>query len=344
MRASGQGNWKKWLWVLPVVALVAAAAVLLDRFAPGSRLGQEDEPGKTVEDMLQPDQTDEAPLQYQGKWYQRNQDTRTYLVMGIDRPGEAGETGSYIGGGQADMLMLLVLDPVAKTSTILQLNRDTMTEVEVLGVMGDVVGTQTMQLCLAHGYGTGVEDSCENTVRAVSNLLYGTPIDGYAAIQMDAIPILNDAVGGVTVTIEDDFSDVDPSLVQGEEMTLHGQQAYSYLRYRHYVGDSTNLSRMRRHRTYLAEFSKQAQKALLENPNFINTLYQDLSAYMVTDISGADAGQLAQQFYQYTSQGVKTLEGEAKLGEVYMEYYVDEESVIETVLQLFYTETEQPGG
>ena len=50
------------------------------------------------------------------------------------------------------------------------------------------------------------ETRAENTVDAVSTLLGGHKIDGFAMVNMSAIEVVNDMVGGVTVTIEDDFS------------------------------------------------------------------------------------------------------------------------------------------
>lgn len=50
-------------------------------------------------------------------------------------------------------------------------------------------------------------------------------IDGYAMVNVGAVSVVNDMVGGVTVTIEDDFSEVDPTLKMGETVTLMGEQA-----------------------------------------------------------------------------------------------------------------------
>ena len=60
------------------------------------------------------------------------------------------------------------------------------------------------------------EASCENTLNAVENLLEGADIEYYVAMNMDAIGILNDALGGVTVTLEDDFTAADPTHAAGE--------------------------------------------------------------------------------------------------------------------------------
>ena len=105
-----------------------------------------------------------------------------------------------------------------------------MTQIQILGVTEEPAGSFTGQLALAHTYGSGEEDSCENTVLAVSNLLYGMEIDHYVSLTMDGVALLNDLVGGVPVEVLDDFSGIDDSLVQGETVTLRGRQALTYVR------------------------------------------------------------------------------------------------------------------
>ena len=60
----------------------------------------------------------------------------------------------------------------------------------------------------------------------------------YISMNMDAIAILNDAVGGVTVNVTDDFSAVDPSITKGE-VTLKGDQALTFIQTRKDVGRIT---------------------------------------------------------------------------------------------------------
>lgn len=181
-----------------------------------------------------------------------------------------------------------------------------------------------------------MEDSCENTVRAVSALLYGVTIDGYAAFNMDSMSLINDAVGGVTVTIEDDFSQCDPSLVMGETITLDGEQAYHYLRGRMSVGDGENTSRMRRQRTYMTAFMKKAQELVAEDSGMANTLYKTLTPYMVTDLSGKDVSTLLETSRSYTFQGVMSPEGTVNSEGKLVEFYVDEASLRSLVLSLYY--------
>ena len=150
---------------------------------------------------------------------------RTYLFMGLDAQGETETVDEYVSTGQCDTLQLLVIDETDKTYTRLPLNRDTMTDVNSLDYDGTYLATSRLQLALAHASGDGGAISCENTVDAVSGLLYGQTIDGYASLNMDAIGVLNHLADGVTVTIEDDFSKADPSLKEGETVTLTDEQA-----------------------------------------------------------------------------------------------------------------------
>lgn len=143
--------------------------------------------------------------------------------MGLDKYAET-EESNYLNNEQSDFLMLLVMNKETGACTPIQLNRDTMTKIQILGVRGDVAGTFTGQLALAHTYGSGERDSCLNTAEAVSNLLYGVDIDHYISITMDGVAILNDLVGGVEVEVMDDFSSIDSTLVQGETVTLMGNQ------------------------------------------------------------------------------------------------------------------------
>ena len=294
--------------------------------------------GKTVEEMLGASDEQEAPVYWNGKWYRRAADREAYLFIGVDNRGTTEAAKEQGGGGQSDVLLLLVIDHADASFRVLQFDRDTMTNVPVLNVGGEVVGSRYMQLALSHSYGDGMEQSGENTVRAVSNLLYGVPIDGYASLLMDSIPILNDMVGGVTVTVEDDLTSVDAALVQGETVTLMGEHAMHFVHARRDVGDGTNIARMRRHRTYLRGFEQQLRASMADDPEFVLKLYASLKDYLVTDISSGVLSRAAQQCLQYENGGTLTIEGESRQGEKLMEFYPDEDALRELVLDLFYEE------
>lgn len=329
---------KKNLLVLLIALLICVGGVYAVSALLRDGLDNRDDgtPGKSVEDMLASDDA-LKPISLNGKTYLPRKNVSSYLLMGVDNEGEIAKYSNYF-GGQADTLLLVVVDREQKEYSLLQINRDTMCMVDFVGSNGEPIGERKqMQIALAHALGSGLEDSCENTVRAVSTLLYGVPISGYAALNMDAMPILNDAVGGVTVTIEDDFSGCDESLMLGKTITLDGQQAYNYLRGRMSVGDGENTSRMRRQRTYMTAFLKKAQRQLAADKSLATSLYTELEPYMVTNLSGKDVSTLLETSQYYSYQGITTPEGTIGTDGTFVTFQPDEEALRQLVLEMFYT-------
>ena len=267
--------------------------------------------------------------------YFPRQDITLILVMGIDEEGSVRDSGSYRNNGEADMVSLAILDHSAKTYSILALNRDMMVDMPALGIGGRQAGTFYGQLALSHTYGSGLADSAENTRKTVSDLLYGIRIDHYVAMNMDAIGILNDAVGGVTVTVQDDFSQVDPTLAKGE-VTLNRAQAMTFVRTRMDVGNQLNLSRMERHREYLRGLSEALGTMLDTSESFVAEVYGEMSPYMVTDCSANVVSGLLQRCTEYRLDRIFSLEGENVLGEEYYEFYADEEKMDALILECLY--------
>lgn len=143
-------------------------------------------------------------------------------------------------------------------------------------------------------------------------------------MNMDAIGILNDAVGGVTVNVVDDFSDMDPTITMGE-VTLRGQQAINYVRTRKGVGDQLNISRMERQETYVNGFLTALRSKLGQDNSFMLSAYEDVSEYVVTDISTKTLSGMLQRYADYEFTGMISLEGENVLTEEYYEFHIDEE-------------------
>lgn len=277
----------------------------------------------------------EGWVERDGVWYAPKQDQETMLLIGMDKmdPLEASE--SYNNNAQSDFLLLAIFDNTKETTTLLHINRDTMAQIPVLGVTGQPAGSITGQLALAHTYGSGLQDSCVNTVNAVSDFLYGIKIDHYVAMTMGAVPYINDLVGGVPVTVLDDFSGIDDSLVEGETITLKGEQALHYVRIRGGLEDSSNLNRMKRQQQYLESMAEQIGKLdedFSVSPQQISTI----SKYIISDCSIDTLSRMAEQFVDYPLQEMQDIQGEAIVGEEYMEFYADEAALQEQILDLFY--------
>ena len=308
--------------------LAAAAAVLLLLYGWETRRQNTETPDPYAGQ-------EESLTYYNGAWYARRE-LETVLVMGVDKYAADTETDSYVNQEQADFLLLLVLDRNDGVCTALPLNRDTMTEITALGLAGERTGSFTGQLALAHTYGSGGLDSAHNEGRAVSTLLYGTEIDHVMAFTMDAVPVLTDAVGGVPVVVEDDFSAMTDQLPMGQEVTLRGDLALTFVRGRGSMGgEKTNLNRMARQNAYLQGLYRQLQGAA-QDEGFLTQLLLELSPYLDTDCTAAQLNDLYQTVVQDRLEVLDAPAGEAVEGSEFMEFYVDEDALRQTVIDLFY--------
>lgn len=275
-----------------------------------------------------------------GKKYSYYHEIQTYLLIGTDASGSEEESGEDYQGNMADFLLLAVVDKTSHTYAVLQLNRDTMTEVTLMQKDGSGMASAELQLCTSHWYGGTPEQSCENTVQAVSGLLGGIKIDGYYALNMEQIPILNHEVGGVPVTIESDFSKVDKTLKKGETIVLNDEQAYTFVHDRYGVDDEENISRMKRQRQYLKGLFAKAQEKNSENSDFILEMFQKLRKNAVSNLTGKKISRLAKQISSGENLGIYTLEGKSKKGQAlgdgiwHTEFYVDKDSLKNVMKEL----------
>lgn len=265
--------------------------------------------------------------------YFPRQDINVVLIMGIDQEGPVVASQEPNHGNAVDMVMLMVFDEKNQTCTLLNVNRDTMVEMPMLNDRGLESGSWFGQLAYSHTYGTGVEDSCENTVKTVSKMFNGIMIDYYIALNVDVVEILNDAVGGVTVEIVDDFSQVDPSLTKGV-FTLKGRQARTFVQSRYYVGDHMNLNRIERQKEYATRFLETFREQA--NETFVLKTYEKAAPYIVSDLPVSTLTGMIERYQSYELTEALSLEGENVLGEEYYEFYPDQEKLEALTLELFY--------
>ena len=272
-----------------------------------------------------------------GQWYIQRENVETFLLIGIDKYKAAiQDADSYRNNQQSDALFLIAVDRKDASYGILHINRDTMANIRMLDLNGNPYDTFEGQLALLHTYGSGREDSCENTVWSVSDYLYGLQIDHFLSVSMDAVGILNDQIGGVTLTVSDDMTMIDDVLEKGKAVTLQGGQALAYVRSRGGLADSTNLARMERQRQYVEAFLEQARMAISADDSLAADILLAISDYLVTDLGSQDMLSLMEVLNNYDFTGIRAIEGEARKGDEYMEFYADEAVLKQMVLDVFY--------
>ena len=230
---------------------------------------------------------DEGIVEWNGNRYRRKPALTLILLAGIDKDGTevSSPRVSYRNGGQADFLMLLAIDHGEKQIHQLQIDRDTITEVTILGVYGNETGTRELQICLAHSFGAIPEDNAKYTVRAVRTLLNDLEINGYYMVDYSAVPIMTDLLDGVPVTVEEDMTTVNPEWYKGHTITLAGPDAETFVRTRQTVGRGTNAERMNRQAIYMRGVITKIHEKLSENTDFASQLISTFHSIAVTDLT-----------------------------------------------------------
>lgn len=284
----------------------------------------------------------EGWVKYKGCIYEYKKNILTFLFMGIDKNSDVKEVKEGTDGGQADALFLVVADPSDEIIRIIGINRNTMTDIDIYDDKGEYVTTTKAQIAVQHGFGNGMEESCEYQKKAVEQLFYGLPIHGYAAVNMSAIETINDAVGGVDVTVLEDLTQKDESLVKGSRVHLTGESAFWYVKYRDTSVFGSADMRLARQKQYLNSFVDAAKKAAKKDISVVLELYQAVMPQMVTDVSIDEVAYLAPVLldYRFGEDSFHTITGETVMGEQYEEFYVDETALYEMILEVFYEKVE----
>ena len=322
--------------ILAAVLLLAVLAALM-----GTALwmnGREEAPVENAGQAVHAPQ-EQLSLTYNDREYPLKKGLQTVLLIGTDDTERYEEQEDllqdYYNFSQADFLVLLVQDQEAGTTEVIQLNRDTMTDVPWLDVIGNYGGTEFQQLCLAFNSGDGGRASCLNTVDAVSLLLFNAPIQHYIQMPMSAIPLLNNLVGGVPVVIPEDLTKADPAFVAGATVHLNGEQAETFVRARKILDDDSNIARMSRQRIYLDSFRNQARKALNTDSEFVLKLVEKMGEQIQTDLTAQQLSDLVESLDRSEISPIRTPEGELIAGARYYEFYAQEDSLWEIVKQAY---------
>ncbi len=281
-------------------------------------------------------------VKYQDTIYRYNQDILTFLIMGIDKNSDAVAVEEGTNGGQADALFLTAMNPKDGSVKIIGINRNTMTDIDIYNEEGAYISTTTAQIAVQHGFGDGMQKSCEYQKKAVRRLFYNLPIHGYAAVNMSAIPMINDAVGGVNVMVLEDLTKADQSLVKDNYVHLTGDSAFWYVKYRDTDIFGSADMRLVRQKQYLTNWVNTSEQEIRKDISVVLDLYNAISPQMVTDISLDEAAYLASILpgYRFDDKNFYIMEGETVMGEEFEEFYPDEDALYGLILDVFYEKVE----
>lgn len=284
----------------------------------------------------------EGTITYEEAQYQYNHNIRTFLMMGIDTDEKVAKAKDYNSGGQSDAMFLLVVDSANQTLKVVSINRNTMTDIALCDEKGNDLGSVESQICLQHAFGDGKRLSCTRSVDAVSKLFGNIPISGYLAMNMGAIPQMNDAIGGVDVTVLQNITNKDRGvkLKKGKEVTLNGDEAYCYLRARDLDEYDSATDRMRRQEQYIVAYFDKLHTIAAGDSSRVVDVYDSIADYLVTSV---DFTSLITELmnYDFSEDQMYTVPGETVIGEEqYEEYHVDEDAMQKLLIRIFYTPVE----
>ncbi|MBS4195643.1 polyisoprenyl-teichoic acid--peptidoglycan teichoic acid transferase TagU [Lederbergia citri] len=131
------------------------------------------------------------------------------LMLGVDeREGDK---------GRSDTMIVITVNPKSQSMEMLSIPRDTRVE---------IVGNGTVEK-INHAYARGGVEMSMNTVEKFLDI----PIDYYVKMNMEGFQEIVDAVGGVTVKNDLDFTQDGHHFAVGE-LNLDGKEALSYSRMR----------------------------------------------------------------------------------------------------------------
>ncbi|MEG0962450.1 MAG: LCP family protein [Lachnospiraceae bacterium] len=328
--------------LLIVIALVSGFQILKAVGKANLRKAAANQaPELESQEVVTKEEEEEGIISHSGKKYRYNDGITTILCMGVDTTKEV--KSKQIGNaGQADAIFLLVLDEKKQKMSLIGIPRDTMTDISIYDMYGTYFATEKEHLALQYAYGDAKAISGSAMVTAVSNLMYGLPIHGYAAINLEAISTINDSVGGVTVTVPGEDTEFlkDNGYTAGEKVTLNGDTAETFVRNRDCKTFASNNLRIGRQKEYMINFIQTAKEAMKGNITLPVQIFQEITPYLNTDISIDKVTYLATlaSGMSFDSSQLQVLTGEVRQGEIYEEYYLDENALYELILNVFYEE------
>lgn len=233
------------------------------------------------------------------------------LVLGSDS--RSGEENQELGGGsstgaRSDTAMVVHLDAGRTEATVVSIPRDTLVTRPSCPLPSGGSTAVAYKAMFNSAYSVGGPVCAVKTVESLTNIR----MDHYIEIDFSGFAKLVDALGGVTVTTDEDIDDDDSHLkLAAGTHHLDGKAALALARTRHGIGDGSDLGRI--------GLQQKLVKALLKQISSTSLLTDATKLYKVADaVTGSlttDTGldslsklmSLGQSLRGLSSEAVKTV-------------------------------------
>lgn len=265
-------KWPKWIGGILLVVLLIGGGYLYYMW---------DKISDTIETMHSPLARDEdLSRQKELEAIFRDKKSVNILLLGVDqRPGDK---------GRSDTMILMSLNPKTDSMVMLSIPRDTYVNIPGRGM--DKIN---------HAYAFGDADLSVNTVEQAFDL----PVHFYAKVNMEGFQQGVDALGGVTINNNQDFSQGGKHFSKGE-LHLNGKDALKYIRMRK-NDPRGDLGRNERQRNVI--YAAMNEAASFSSISKFGDILRIMGDNVQTDLN-MDRIQSLFTGYRQTRNHIKTLE------------------------------------
>ncbi|MGC9536845.1 LCP family protein [Streptomyces sp. UG1] len=211
------------------------------------------------------------------------------LVLGSDS--RSGEENQELGGGsstgaRSDTAMVVHVDAGRTGATIVSIPRDTLVTRPSCPLPSGGSTRVAYGTMFNSAYAVGGPVCAVKTVESLTDIR----MDHYLEIDFSGFAKLVDALGGVTVTTDEDIDDEDSHLrLAAGTHHLDGEQALALARTRHGIGDGSDLGRIGlQHRLVKALLDQISATSLLTDPARLYRVADAVTSSLTTD-TGLDS-------------------------------------------------------
>nr|WP_308122066.1 LCP family protein [Streptomyces sp. TRM70350] len=211
------------------------------------------------------------------------------LVLGSDS--RSGAENRALGGGdsagaRSDTAMVVHLNAGRTEATVVSIPRDTLVTRPSCPLESGGESAEAYNVMFNSAYSVGGPVCAVKTVESMTNVR----MDHYIEIDFAGFAGLVDALGGVTVTTEEDIDDEDSHLtLPAGTHHLDGEQALGLARTRYGIGDGSDLGRIGlQHQLVKALMQQIASTSLLSDPTRLYEVADAVTGSLTTD-TGLDS-------------------------------------------------------
>lgn len=280
-------------------------------------------------------------IKHDGKVYEYNDNMVSVVLVGTDK-----DYGNAIQGtnGQADAVIVVAYNTETGKIDVINTPRNLWFECEVTFEDGE---KRKQDVMLSAMYALASDDvgGALQVCDAVSQLFGRIPMKFYAAMNMQAVGPLADAMGGVTLVSTDDVPVA--NIVKGETYTLKSWAALRYVQYRNPDIPTSPADRVQRQQDFAKAFVNQTIAAAKEDPMVLKRLYDVITnpEYMVTNLDFDEIAYLAANVVMkgVSDLQMQTVPYEPKYSEILdaTEYIPQEDELTQMLIDVYYLPVEE---